>query len=369
MTRRNPDELLNTERIFFDMIREYADGHLGNSQHYYRARVEMIDPVGGKIEAEPANPPRSIRARVYTSGLDAATPHQALPVFYPLLPNINVQTGEHVIVVFEDRQKTFGYWINVVPAFSTDGNYGNPDFRQRGRADSSYTFEQDQRVQSTINLGTEYGGSTVRTQGRQDMVDLAESNTLENKWSGKRVLLIGDSQVAGPFGVKLSEELRTNQSVAYLYRDGRVSWGVISWLNGRLTRESPTMPQLSELISQHTPNVVIISLGGNDGSSGRARRPDYSDKVRELLNQVPENVKIIWSGPPTAVGSATSRQPARIIAARKIEQVVGAEKFLDVFGITNTTNGRRADGVHFNSDSPALQPWAEAVVRRGTEIL
>jgi lysophospholipase L1-like esterase len=352
------------------MIQEYANGNLGSSFRLYRARVEGFDAVGGKFAQDPPNPPRSIRARVYTQGMDAALPEIALSIFYPIFPSVTAQQGEHVLVFFEDERRTSGYWLNTIPAFSSDINYSNPDFRlTNNRRDSSYVFEQDPVVRSTINLDLEYGGASIATQGRQEMVDLAESQTTDrNPWAGKRVLLIGDSQVAGPWGAKLGEILRNENQTSYFHRDGRTGWGVISWINGRLNASSQRQSLLSEVITQHTPDVLVISLGGNDGSSGRARASDYSDKIRELLAQASGVPNIIWSGPPTAVGRGSSKQAGRLLASQKIESVVG-NRFVNVFAITNTENGRSPDGVHFTSRSTALEPWAQAVVAKGVEIL
>lgn len=368
--RGRDDDPLNSERIFFQMIRDYSDGLLGNQQHYLRARVEAFDPIGGQLEANPPNPPKSVRARVYSAGLDATTPREALVVFYPLFPPQaagSVQPGEHVVVVFEDTQKTSGFWLSTVPSFH-DGNYANPDFRTQRTSDSSYSFEGDQKVQSSVLPDLEYGGTTTQTEGRQEMVDLAESNTESNPWRGKRVLLIGDSQVAGPFGTKLGELLRGSHEVSYFAKEGRVSWGVLSYLNQRLTASSPIKESIEELLSRHSPDIVVISLGGNDGSSGRASRADYVSKVRELYNIVNQDGRlVIWSGPPTAVGNGARLQPGREVAGRKIREVV-QDCYVDVFSITNVTAGRDRMGVHFVASSPTLEPWANEVIQKGYRL-
>ena len=365
--RRNADEALNTERVFFDMIRDYSDGNLGNKSIFLRARVEGVDVNGGTFQTDPPCPPRSIRARVYSSGMDSFIPEEALPIYYPMLPNISVQPGEHVLVVFEDEQKTSGFWINKVPAFETDQNYANPDFRLTTRRDSSYVFEQDPQVRSTIRAD-EYGGLTTSTQGRQQMIDETEAQERANPWLGERVLIIGDSQVAGAPGAKMAEKIR-NEQASFVHREGRVGWGVYSWLNNRLRPGDPASASLRELIATHSPTIVIISLGGNDGSGDnpRAGRADYRDKVRELLGQSSSVSKIIWSGPPTSVGAGSRNQSGRELVASKIREVVG-NKFLNVFGVTNTSIGRSADGNHFAASSPALEPWANLIVRKGYEI-
>lgn len=362
MTRRSDDDILNTDRVFFQMIRDYSDGLLGPRPLYHRARVEASDPEGGKLEASPPNPARSVRARVYSAGLDATTPREALVIFYPLNAGGCPQPGEHVIISYETEDMTSGYWHSVVPSFH-DTNYANPDFRETTRRDASHVFEGDPQVTTSTPTDFEYGGSTTQTQGRQEMVDLAESQGATNPWQNKKVLAIGDSQMAGPFGAQLGEALRGQHGVTQYIRDGRTSWGVISWLRGRLRPDSEQKATLNQLITQHRPDIIVMSLGGNDGS-GAARRADYEAKVRELYGQAVAPM-VIWCGPPVAVAAASERQPGRDLAARKILQVVGAEHFVDVRSVTNTTNGRSPDGVHFTAASTAIAPWVDLVIRKG----
>lgn len=359
MTRRSDDDILNTDRVFFQMIRDYSDGLLGPRQHYYRARVEASDPEGGKLEAMPPNPARSVRARVYSAGLDATTPREALVIFYPLNAGGCPQPGEHVIISYESEDMTSGYWHSVVPSFH-DTNYANPDFRETTRRDASHVFEGDPQTTTPTPTAYEYGGSTTQTQGRQEMVDLAESQGATNPWQNKKVLAIGDSQMDGPFGVQLGETLRGQHGVTQYIRDGRTSWGVISWLRGRLRPDSEQRTTLNQLVTQHRPDIIVISLGGNDA----AQRADYEDKVRQLFGQATASL-VLWCGPPTAVGAASERQTRRSLAARKIQQVVGNTHFVDVRSVTNTTNGRRPDGVHFLPSSTAIAPWVDLVVRKG----
>lgn len=126
------------------------------------------------------------------------------------------------------------------------------------------------------------------------------------------------------------------------------------------------MPSLRDLIERYSPTILVISLGGNDAGGAGGRR-DYQDKVRELLAQASGVEKIIWSGPPTVVGRSAPRQTSRQMVARKIQEVVG-NRFVDVSGVTNTSVGRDAAGLHFTPTSPAIVPWVDLVIRKGHEI-
>jgi hypothetical protein len=365
-TRRTEDDLLNTDRVLFQMVRDYSDGLLGRGQTYYSARVEHSDPEGAKLERSPPNPARSVRARVYSAGLDATTPIEALIIFYPLNQGGCPQPGEHVLVSFEDEAMTSGYWHSIVPAFH-DSNYANPDLRQASTGDASHTFEGDPKAETATPTAFEYGGSTTQTEGRQEIVDIAEAQSETNPWQGKKVLAIGDSQMAGPFGIALGNSLRGQYGVAQYVRDGRQGWGVPGWLRGTQTPTSPRLATLRELVAQHQPDILVISLGGNDGGSA-AGQADYDVKIRELITQAQGVGLIIWSGPPTAVGPRGGpKQTGRDVAARKILEVLGT-RFVDIRTITNTTVGRRDDGVHFLRGAAAIEPWVEMVIRRAYQL-
>lgn len=367
--RRTEEDILHPDRVFFNMIKDYSEGSLSNSSPYKRARVEAVDHQGGQLEASPPNPANSIRARIYTAGMDFNTPSAALTVFYPLNNPEPVAVGEHVLVVFEDTNFSSGYWVSKLPA-NTNVNYSNPDDRQTRSSDSSHAFEGDAPTQRSPNIPLQYGGiSTGMTQERRLVVEVGDAEQSDS-WAGKRVLVVGDSMVetVGPMGRRLGVKLREHNIESYI-KVGRHGWGVSAWLAGKLRSADPHQPTLAELMITHRPEVVIISLGGNDGSSGKARRADYEGKVRELWNAATNGTSFaVWSGPPTAVERASDRQAGRNIANTKIRNVVGAGNFVDVQQITNTTVGRTADGVHFTNSSPAIDPWVDLIINKGSSL-
>lgn len=368
-TRRTEDDLLNPHRVFYDLIRDYANGSLSSRSPYKRARVEAVDHQGGQLEAAPPNPPNSVRARVYTSGLDFNTPGAALTIFYPLNNPEPVTVGEHVLVVFEDENMSSGYWVSKLPA-NSNVNYSNPDDRQTTRSDSSHSFEGDSPQQRTPNVPLQYGGiSTGMTRERRILVETADRGQTDN-WAQKKILIIGDSQVEspGPMATRLEIKLREHNIQSYV-KVGRHGWGVSAWLAGRIRSSDELLPKLQELKIQIDPDIIIISLGGNDGSSGKASRSDYESKVRELWTIASSDVDFaIWAGPPTAVGPGAARQSLRVLANTKIKNVVGERFFIDCLEATNTTVGRARDGVHFTASSPALDPWTDLIISRGLEL-
>ena len=106
------------DRIFSNLLKDYVDGRLGASATFLRASVVSIDQVGGQLETEPAiNPPNSIKARIITDALDKNTSDEDLQVFWPMFPHhiLPIKEGEHVLVVFEDLERSHGMWITRIP--------------------------------------------------------------------------------------------------------------------------------------------------------------------------------------------------------------------------------------------------------------
>lgn len=114
-----PKDINSPDRILNNLIKDYAEGRLDNSNFLYRAVVVKIDHKGGELEEEPPNPKGSIRARVMSSNMDRAFENdEDLHVYWPLFPYdlMPVKEGEHVFVVFEDNSnKGHGLWISRAP--------------------------------------------------------------------------------------------------------------------------------------------------------------------------------------------------------------------------------------------------------------
>lgn len=409
--RREQEDILNPERAYFQMIRDYIDGRLTQPWlKLYRARVVRVGRYIGDLEENPPSPRNSIQARVYTDGLDYNLPDAALNIFYPMFPqhvSAPLEVGEHVYVVFEDENYSSGLWVTPIPGFS-DINYGNPDDRESTQSDASQVHDpQPEGGQAaSVNPSEEYGGISTNARGRQETVeafpDLPESE--ENVWQGKKVMYIGDSMVGGslrdegphagrPQGIGPSVyELRNvlrDLGAAGLGVFGRVSWGVVHWLNGRFggqNRHGLSNPQkkVSELIEEYDPDIILCTLGGNDAGAAGSRR-DYPDLVERLWNEMQGgNVEFaLWCGPPSIVLSPdggyrgrnrTEEELARFnedrdLVGRRIRRVVGDEHYIDCASFTRgLRNGRSPDGIHFRPTAPIGATWARAFIDKGNRL-
>ena len=166
-----------------------------------------------------------------------------------------------------------------------------------------------------------------------------------------RVLLIGDSQVVGPFGRELGYQL-ISKGVTHYYRTGQAGWGVPNWLNAR--------QRVRNVILQHRPTLLLIELGGNDWF--RSARERYEVKVRmfwfflnEQMRTAHQNEdigwRIVWIA-PAHVGEprGPAIQSGRDRAARTIQRVVTDRNFVESADVTRditSMNGRSSDGIHF----------------------
>ena len=363
--RRSTEDILNPERVFFRLIKDYSDGRFGNFQRiFYRAVVEAVDTMGGQLEIDPPNPPNSIRARVYTDALDANTPSDALTVFHPFFPPQampTIEVGEHVHIIFEDANFSNGYWLTQIPVFSAL-NFSSPDLTGSVPPTTADTFESRPAQQSSAPSPTEYSFNITPTEAETTRAAAQRQQPQDNFWQNKKVLHVGDSQAAGLFGRTVGDVLRSRGASLYTLK-GRVGWGVISWLNGRKTPQSPQEPKLQDLIAQYQPDVVLITLGGNDYS--RANSPDLINKFQEFWNIALTVPNQFWAGPPIAIGLQAPNQSARSLVSEKIAQVVGP-KFLDSRLYTNVQGGRDRLGVHFTREGiETVERWANAFADKG----
>lgn len=358
--KRTAEDLLHPERIIFRLVNDYTEGRLNpDGRWLYRAVVLDVDTEGGKLESSPPNPPGSIRARIYTRGLDATTPNSALTIFHPFFPYHiapPVERDEHVYVVFEDESKSNGLWITTIPVHR-DVNFKDPEEARGSTPTAANTFEGTSPETTTPNRDAEFGGLAEQSAIRNETVSIYAGDQ-QSFFKDKKILHIGDSQVAGPYGRELGTIAR-ERGGEYV-RDGRVGWGVGGWLAGNINgrRGHASRPKVDELINRHNPDVILITLGGNDHQ--RSANESYPDKVRTLYDLASQGGQVIWVTPPTAVGRSRNIQPGRDRVAEIIKSIVGAS-YIDSRDFTGE-GGRARDGVHFGPRGG--RRFAESVASR-----
>ena len=396
MPRRNEEDLLNPERVYYRLIKDYSDGRFDQPfLKLYRAIVEKVDPQGAQLENNPDNPPNSIKARVYTSGFDANVPSVALTIFHPLLPghlSPPISRGEHVYVIFEDRNFSQGLWIAPVSSYH-DLNLSNPDVHDRERpprSDSSSVFEGSSASGGTPPTpADEYGSPSVSTRGNQELIDETENNSpgSNNPWEGKRVIHLGDSMVAGsleshrfgptPLALTLKSKLKREYQAEEYFALGRTSWGVDNWLSRRGPSIQGRADSIEDLKRRYRPDIVLITLGGND--AGRVtNEAEYRAKVQDFWNRAREGMDFaIWNGPPSLQpgGQAARSNPEfnrqRDEVNQIIRSIVGDANFIDCRALTaapDQQQDRRRDGIHWNARAPIGEPWAQLFIDKARTL-
>lgn len=383
---RNEEDLLNPDRVYYRLLQEYADGSLTKHQlKLYRARVEAVSLVAGDLENNPPCPPNSVRARVYTSGLDANLPSIALNIFHPLLPghlSPPISIGEHVYVTFEDANFSHGLWISTISSLS-ELNNSDPSLLSSSVSDASDVHDPRPPNNNRPNpLREGLSATSVRHSGRQELPNTF-NDPASNPWRGKRVLMIGDSMVGGaiksdgsrqpqgPCPTALQQKLEA-AGASFFMVAGRVGWGVNNWLTGRHPRpRGLAIPQKSvaELKQDYGANIVLMILGGNDAST--ASRGEYEGLVRRLWGEVSAGTDFaIWCGPPTVLSLGAEFQARRDVANDKILSVVGAN-FIDCRALTREEqyqDTRDNRGVHWPRRDPIGDPWSQLFFDKARQL-
>lgn len=127
----NIERFRRPEIFLSELIKKSARNELLSSEDnvpvLFRAIVLDVDVEGGKLEnidgagnanIGPINPKNSIKARIITNSLDEYTTDNDLRVFWPFFPehfSIPIKPGEHVYIMFEDRDFEHGLWICKIP--------------------------------------------------------------------------------------------------------------------------------------------------------------------------------------------------------------------------------------------------------------
>lgn len=129
--------------------------------------------------------------------------------------------------------------------------------------------------------------------------------------ANSRVLIIGDSQTVGPYGQSLDEMARATGATVVTH----ASWGSSPhWFfsgqptnykywsrdaegNSQTTMGAET-PLLNDLLAEHRPDVVIVTMGGNMIASN-ASQASVTQQVSQIGNAVSASgAELVWVGPP-----------------------------------------------------------------------
>lgn len=141
--------------------------------------------------------------------------------------------------------------------------------------------------------------------------------------AGKTVLHVGDSMVGASGGLAKAMEARVTAAGARYVRDAKVSESIVSF-----DRSS----RLTDLLAEHAPDVVIVTLGTNDATVPHPQA--YAPNVRSIVKRLGAR-ECYWMGPPLW------RPDTGIVAM--LRENVGPCRFFDA---SKLDIGRQGDGVH-----------------------
>ncbi len=203
-----------------------------------------------------------------------------------------------------------------------------------------------------------------------------------------RVLMIGDSLSAGPFGEAVQRHLATRfgpQNVAAFascgsspenwladqpnfythcgYRevtpDGRPVFR--DFVNGKRPRSTLT-PKVEGLVRRYRPTVVLVQLGTNwmDRNLSDAQISRFADRFIRAV-RAPGVQQIVWIAPPDS--AALRKRQDRI--HRLIQAAARRNRFevIDSRELTSYIRGQTGgDGIHYNTE--ASRAWAAKINRQ-----
>ena len=168
------------------------------------------------------------------------------------------------------------------------------------------------------------------------------------------VMVIGDSHIErlGPM-IDRAVEHEGYESLGHLARRG--------WSTARYIREADLVERLTE---NGTPDIVVISLGGND----RCRSEDrYREQLTWIVDRVREAgvQRIVWLGP--AASDMERSERAQMVGEWHERMAEWQSQMLPELGVEwidsrpLTQSGHGMDGIHFTGR--AYSTWMRGALR------
>jgi hypothetical protein len=156
-----------------------------------------------------------------------------------------------------------------------------------------------------------------------------------------RVLIVGDSQAAGPVGFQLAADLQA--SGAEVHRIGHSGHGAYDWAEMHWN-------EYLAALQTFKPTDVLMVFGANDPANAQleAAFQKFKNATRARL----------WYAGPPQYPTVPDRQ-ARGANIRALAQRVFGWKYLDAWPYTGRDVARAADGVHFTTAGARV--WAAGI--------
>jgi hypothetical protein len=214
------------------------------------------------------------------------------------------------------------------------------------------------------------------------------------------LLIIGDSHMSGPFGIRLHSHFNDSEKFSNVITYGHASSSSIHWMNdslyklsggvfhqfNNLLHPSPThwrtkveVPKLKKVIDSRSLHeewgvnnfrfdAILIALGANDARAISSqegvvntweykKRQSYVIKMVELIKK--NNLRCFWVAPPNGIKKTKENQD---VLYKMLKEVVLNN--CDFFS-SNHYKAIGCDGIHFNcrSELKNAHKWAKEVFK------
>ena len=211
-------------------------------------------------------------------------------------------------------------------------------------------------------LETTLGGSLGLTLGSR----LAAARSSEGESDpGPKVLIVGDSMIAGGFGLYLARSLAKEHGYS-VHRHGKSSTGLarpdfFDWIK-----------EAKRVVKEFTPDVSVVMFGGNDvqglymgkGEWIRWNEPGWADEYAKRVNAfcdviAPDGQKIYWVGMPVMRPPKFHHRVQRVNTIFRAEMAIrrGAT-FVDTWDVLADPQGEYADRIVVNPPDAHDAPQA-----------
>lgn len=163
-----------------------------------------------------------------------------------------------------------------------------------------------------------------------------------------KVLIVGDSQAAGPAGRHVEETL---SAAGHLVRRiGYVGHGAYDW-----TRMH--WPEYESVLRSMRPDHVIMIFGGNDAPDSR-----LASAFRQFKASAPH---VVYAGPPRYDRRPDLQERSRLL--RDLAKREFGSQHLDAWPHTGPSVPRARDQVHFSASGG--RAWGDSIVEDWSRTL
>lgn len=157
----------------------------------------------------------------------------------------------------------------------------------------------------------------------------------------KTVLIVGDSQAAGPVGAALESRLR--EDGFRVHRVGKSGQGAYDWSRLHWAEYEAALRSVS-------PDDVILVFGSNDPAN---------ENLRTSLRRFKDSAGKVWyAGPPRYPEASAQTRGAGI---RSMVQAEFGDRHLDAYPYTGSAVPRAPDGLHFTRAGGDV--WGSGIAR------